>query len=72
MEKRKLIMQFLDAANKAYSISLDNPREDLTQEEIHQAMTNLVGLDVFVSRNGLLIAPNKANIVTTSTTEIEF
>ncbi len=72
MEKRKLIMQFLDAANKAYSISVDNPREDLTQEEIHQAMTNLVGLDTFVSRNGLLATPNKANIVTTSTTEIEF
>ncbi len=72
MEKTKLIMQFIDAANKAYSISLDNPRADLTQEEIHQAMTGLVGLNTFVSRNGLLTTPSKANIVTTSTTEIEF
>ncbi len=72
MEKTKLIMQFIDAANKAYSISVDNPRADLTEDEIHQAMTGLVGLNTFVSRNGLLTAPMKANIVTTSTTEIEF
>jgi hypothetical protein len=72
MEKTKLIMQFLDAANRAYNISVDNPRADLTQEEIHQAMTGLVGLNTFVSRNGLLTAPSKASIVTTSTTEMEF
>ncbi|TJX68369.1 DUF2922 domain-containing protein [Soehngenia saccharolytica] len=72
MEKTKLIMQFIDAANKAYSISVDNPRADLTEDEIYQAMTGLVGLNTFVSRNGLLTAPMKANIVTTSTTEIEF
>ena len=52
---KKLIMSFLTSDDKKVSLSVDNPREDITETEIKSAM------DLVVEKN--IFAPNGGNIV---------
>lgn len=66
MEKTKLEMEFLDESNKKFVIALDNPRIDLTPEDVRDAMEAIVGYNVFDSSMKDLVVPNDARIITTT------
>lgn len=72
MDKIKLEMDFLDVVNKRVRISLDDPKEDLTNTDIEEAMESIISNNVFLSKDGDLVAIEAARIITTSTNEITF
>lgn len=69
---KSLIMTFLNEQNKNISISIDDPREDVTEEEIKTAMETIVAKNIFESKGGNFVKVNGAKIVTTSITEFEY
>ena len=71
MAKVKLEMDFLDALNKNYRMSLNEPRADLTDTEVFTVMDQLITANVFKSNNGDLIEKVAARVVTTSVEEME-
>lgn len=65
MEKTKLEMEFLNALNKKFVISIDEPREDLTPEEVQATMEAIISENVFVSSTADLAEIVEARIITT-------
>lgn len=55
--KKRLVMSFKNTLDRTIAISVDDPREDITEAEIKAVM------DMIVEKN--IFAPNGANIVTT-------
>jgi len=66
METTKLEMEFLDEANKKFTISINEPRIDITPEEVGQAMDAIVGYDVFAPGMKNLVDTVGARVVTTT------
>ena len=66
MEKTKLEMEFLDEAEKKFTIRVDNPRIDLTEGEVSTAMNDIITNNVFVSGALDLKTANDARIITTT------
>lgn len=66
MDKVKLEMEFLDQGDKKFTLRMDNPRADLTDEEVAAAMQNILTQNIFLSGNLDLASANEARIVTTS------
>lgn len=72
MEKTKLEMDFVDVANKVVRIAIEEPREDLNNTEIEDAMNNIVALNIFESKEGNLTGISGARIIRTNVTDIKF
>lgn len=70
MEKTKLEMEFLDEANKKFVISIDEPKSDITPEEVSQAMTTIINCNVFNSKMLDLVKANDARIVSTTVNKL--
>lgn len=66
MEKRKLEMEFLNNLNRKYTITIEDPKLDLTSEEVQAAMDGIIAEDVFLVSLGKLETAVDARIVTTS------
>ena len=71
MAKVRLEMDFLDALNKNYRISVNEPRADVTDVEVFAVMDQLLAANVFKSNNGDLVAKVAARVVTTNVNEME-
>ena len=71
MENRKLELEFLNEAGKKFVISIDDPREDLTGEEVGQAMADIIANNIFVSSMMDLVEAKEARIVTTTIEKLE-
>lgn len=69
---KSLIMKFLNEQNKNVSISIDDPREDVTEEEIKTVMETIVSKNIFGSKGGNFVKIDGAKIVTTSVIEFEY
>lgn len=69
--KKKLLMTFKTTDDKNISISVDNPREDITEEEISNAMTIILNKDIFYPNGSTLVSLVGAKIVETGTTEFD-
>ncbi|NLV87878.1 MAG: DUF2922 domain-containing protein [Tissierellia bacterium] len=70
MEKKKLEMEFLNEGGKKFVISIDDPRDDLTGEEVGQAMADIIANNVFVSSMEDLVEAKEARIVTTTVEQL--
>ena len=71
MDKKKLELEFLNEEGKKFVISIDDPREDLTEQEVGLAMAYIIANNVFVSSMYDLVEVNGARIVTTSVQTLE-
>lgn len=69
---KSLIMTFLNEQSKKVSISVDDPREDITEVEIKTVMDDILSKNVFSSKGGNFVKVDGAKIVTTSITEFEY
>ena len=68
---KRLVMVFKTTGNKQVSISVDKPREDVTEEEIKTVMTLILSSNIFLPNNEELASLVEAKIVVTNTTEYE-
>lgn len=69
--KTKLIMSFKTELDKKVSITVDSPRTDLTEEEIHDVMLLILSKDIFNINGASLVSLVDAKVVTTDTTEYD-
>ncbi len=67
----RLIMTFKTELDKNVSLSVDNPRTDLTEEEISDAMDLIVAKGIFKPNGVPLVSSLEAKVVTTDTTEYD-
>ncbi|WP_427338020.1 DUF2922 domain-containing protein [Caloranaerobacter sp. DY30410] len=70
MARSKLEMIFKNQLDKKTTISIDNPRDDLTEEQVSAAMNEIILKNVFSSSGGDLVAIAGARIVTTDVQEL--
>lgn len=69
--KKKLIMSFKTLSNKKISISVDDPRENLTESEIKTAMNTILSKNIFKVNGEDLDSLVEAKVVETGTTEYD-
>ena len=70
-ENKKLVMVFKNEVDKHVSISIDAPRDDVTEAEIKAAMDLIVEKGIFKKGNYAFTAAVEAKIVNTQTTEYD-
>jgi predicted DNA-binding protein (UPF0251 family) len=71
MDKVILEMTFKNAADSKVNISVDNPREDLTEAEIKTTMDLIVAKNLFNTTGGDIVQTVGARRVTTTVQELE-
>lgn len=72
MIKTSLELDFLDAADKKFKLSLLDPKEDLEEIEIESAMDTILEKNIFLSNNTDLVKSVGARIIKTTVNIIEF
>ena len=65
---KKLIMSFLTSDDRKVSLSVDNPREDITETQIKSAMDLIVSKNIFAPNGGDIVQAVEAKVVITDTT----
>ena len=68
---KKLVMTFKSSDDKKVSITVDNPREDLEENEIKEAMDTIIEKDIFPPNGGSLVSIVCAKVVQTDTTDYD-
>ena len=68
---KKLVMTFKTTDDKKVSISVDNPREDLSEDEIKTAMELIIDKNIFSPNGADLAALVSAKVVQTDTTNYD-
>lgn len=58
-----LQMTFLTQGGTRATISLDNPKDNLTEAEVVAAMDQIIAKNIFTTSNGDLVAKHSAQIV---------
>ena len=69
---RKLVMTFKTTDDKKLSLTVDNPREDLTEEEVKTAMELIKEKNIFAPGGADLASLVSAKVVETDTTNYDF
>ena len=68
---KKLVMTFKTTDDKKVSISVDNPREDLSEDEIKTAMELIIDKNIFAPGGADLAVLVSAKVVQTDTTNYD-
>lgn len=66
--KKRLVMNFKTYDDKSVSLSVDDPRENLTEEEIKNAMELVVSKNIFAPGGVDISTCVSAKVVVTDTT----
>jgi len=66
-----LELTFINAADKNFTISLDNPREGLTGTEVKAVMDMIVSKNIFRTSGGDVVQPARARLINKDITELE-
>jgi len=65
---KKLLMTFKTTDDKKISLSIDDPREDITEDEIKTAMDLVVSKNIFAPGGSYIESIVDAKVVVTDTT----
>ena len=68
---KKLVMSFKTNSDKKISLSVDDPRIDLTEAEIKTVMDLIVSKNIFSVDGATLVEALEAKVVVTDTTEYD-
>ena len=68
---RKLVMTFKTTDDKKVSLTVDNPREDITEEEVKTAMELIKEKNIFAPGGADLASLVSAKVVETDTTNYD-
>ena len=69
--KKRLVMSFRNELDRVVSISVDDPREDITELEIKNFMDMVVEKKIFNPNGADIVAVVEAKVVVTDTTEYD-
>ena len=69
--KKRLLMTFMSELDRKVSIAIDDPREDIAEDEIKEVMDLIVEKNIFAPNGCDLVATVDAKIVVTDTTEFD-
>lgn len=69
--KKRLLMTFMSELDRKVSIAIDDPREDIAEDEIKEVMDLIVEKNIFAPNGADLVATVEAKIVVTDTTEFD-
>ena len=69
--KKRLVMSFKNELDRVVSISVDDPREDITEVEIKNFMDMVVEKKIFNPNGADIVAVVEAKVVVTDTTEYD-
>ena len=64
-------MGLLTSDNKKVSLSVDNPREDISENEIKSAMDLVIEKNIFAPNGADIVSSVEAKVVVTDTTEFD-
>ena len=67
-QTKRLLMTFKTTDDKKVSLSVDNPREDITESEIKDAMDLVVSKNIFAPNGDDIVSAVEAKVVVTDTT----
>ena len=67
-QTNRLIMTFKTTDDKKVSLSVDNPREDITEAEIKAAMDLVIAKNIFAPGGADIVSTVEAKVVVTDTT----
>ena len=70
-ETKKLEMVFKNSVGKNVSISIDDPKDNITETEIKTTMELIVEKNIFKKNDYAFVEAVEAKIVTTDTTEYD-
>ena len=71
MGKSKLEMEFKDIDGKKFSLTLDEPREDITEVEVRAVMDDVIAKNIFYTTAGDVVTPAGAKVITTTVETLE-
>ena len=71
MEDSKLVMTFKNILGNTFSITLDDPREDLEETEIVEAMNLIKEKNIFQPKGYDLVETVSAKVVNSTTTNYD-
>lgn len=69
--KKRLVMTFLTGVGRKISISIDDPKENITETEIVDAMNLIVEKNIFAPYGSELVATVDAKVIVTDTEEFD-
>ncbi len=69
--KTRLLMTFKDEDAKRISLTVDEPRADLTETDIKEAMDLVVSKNIFAPNGLSIVGAVEAKIIVTDTTEYD-
>ena len=69
--KKRLVMSFKNELDRVVSLSVDDPREDITEVEIKNFMDMVVEKKIFNPNGAEIVAVVEAKVVVTDTTEYD-
>ena len=67
-QTKRLVMTFKTTDDKKISLSVDDPREDITESEIKSAMDLVVSKNIFTPNGADIVQAVEAKVVVTDTT----
>jgi hypothetical protein len=70
VSKKVLRMTFNSASGSAVSISLPEPKADLTAAQIEAVMDQIIAKDIFLTSGGALVSKRDVKIVDTTTDDL--
>ena len=68
--KKVLRMTFNNALGSAVSITLQDPKADLTAAQIEAVMDQIIAKDIFLTSGGALVSKRDIKIVDTTTNDM--
>ena len=71
MKEKKLLMTFKKTMGNSFSITVDDPREDLEEEEIIAAMDLIKDKNIFLPKGYDIAQCVSAKVVDSTTTEYD-
>ena len=69
MDEKKLIMTFKNTLGNSFSITIDDPREDLLEQDIIDAMNLIKSKNIFQPKGYDIAECISAKVVNSTTTE---
>ncbi len=68
---KRLVMSFKTDGSDSMTLSIDNPKEDITEEEIKECMDLVVEKNIFLINGANVASSIEAKIVTTDTSDYD-
>ncbi len=72
MMLKVLELEFLDKANKTFKVRINDPKDDLEEIDILDAMEMILEKNIFSSNNTDLVDKKSARVIETTVSVMEF